>query len=1104
MRGALALPLFLLVVAPSAADPPAGLIVERVGPGAAARAGLRAGDVLLGWQGTAAHGSFLTPFELQDVEMEQAPRGDVLLRGERDGEPMVWTLSPGAWDLESEPVVRSPDAPSALRLWLLADEARTRAAPGPTQDLEAALALVAEALVAAATDPGLAATRARLHGLRAELLEAARRGDEATAALEAALAERRLAGSESLAAAAGLEDLGRLAFRREQFELAEEHLSRSLELRSRLAPDSLATASSLHHLGWTAMELGNLTAAEERLQRSLDLARRREPNGLAVAASLRALGVLGMVRGDLAAAEPSLRAALDLSERVDPEGMETAQSLAYHAIAVALRGDLPEAERLHERALAIKERAHASDDALASSLLSLGVVARQRGDFASAEAHYRRALALFEGAGLESAAANTLNNLGNLARSRGDLAGAAGFLERAAAIQERRGPRTLDRATTLGNQGEIARLRGDLAAARDLLGRSLAIKRELSPESLAAAWTLKQLGDLAADEGLLDESQDHHRHALALHEKLSPGSLAVATSLTDLALLALRRGELDAAAEGHGRALGIRRQLAPGSVWEAESSHELGVVARRQGRISQALEHFGQAVAALEEQARRLGGNEETRAAFAARYELYYRHYLELLLEHGRPAEAFHVLERSRASALLDLLARRDLDLGGEIPLDLDRERRAADAEYERVLRRLSRSSSSTDREAATRALAAGRQRQQDARARIRIAAPRSAEWREPRALDLEQVRATLDPGTLLLSYSLGEPTSHLFAVGPEPGELRVHPLEGEASIRRRVRDLDEAIQRVRGRRGRAALLAGSRELGGVLLGPAAEAIRRADRLLVLPGGALHRLPFAALTLPGEERHLVEAKPIHVAVSATVHALLRGEGARTGPERVVAFGAPEHATVAAPLAASRDGGATGGLELPPLPASREEVEALRRLDPAMTAWLGRDATEERAKELDRAASVVHFACHALVDEVAPLESALALSASEGGAEGGEDGLLHAWEVLEELRLDADLVTLSACESGGGKEVGGEGIVGLTWAFQYAGARSVLASLWQVSDPSTARLMEQFYAHVGDGRSRDEALRLAQLDLLGEPATAAPYHWAAFQLVGARR
>jgi len=147
---------------------------------------------------------------------------------------------------------------------------------------------------------------------------------------------------------------------------------------------------------------------------------------------------------------------------------------------------------------------------------------------------------------------------------------------------------------------------------------------------------------------------------------------------------------------------------------------------------------------------------------------------------------------------------------------------------------------------------------------------------------------------------------------------------------------------------------------------------------------------------------------------------------------------------------------------------------------------------------------LHFASHGLLDERFPLNSGLALTIPGEMKEGRDNGILQAWEIFEHLRIDADLVVLSACETGLGKEMGGEGLVGLTRAFEYAGARSVLASLWGVADETTAELMKRFYSYVKAGQTKDAALRRAQLELIrgavGHQASH-PFYWAAFQLNG---
>ena len=284
---------------------------------------------------------------------------------------------------------------------------------------------------------------------------------------------------------------------------------------------------------------------------------------------------------------------------------------------------------------------------------------------------------------------------------------------------------------------------------------------------------------------------------------------------------------------------------------------------------------------------------------------------------------------------------------------------------------------------------------------------------------------------------------------------------------------------------------------------------------------------FAALVRsePGkaetQAEYLVEWKPLHVAASASVYAELkrwRPASSPAGP--LVAFGDP----VIVPRRPA-DADATGeeaildrtmerlrtrGFPLEPLPASRREVQSIARVyGEHATALLGAAATEEKAKSVEKDVRYLHFATHVVLDDRLPLDSAIVLSMPDPPGEGRDNGLLESWEVFESLRLDADLVVLSGCESGLGQHLEGEGLLGLTQAFHYAGARSILASLWPAADEATADLMARFYRHLKRGASKDQALRGAQIEMLSPgPAKAgararvsAPYYWALFQLRG---
>ncbi len=899
---------------------------------------------------------------------------------------------------------------------------------------------------------------------------------------------------------------GRAARKRGDLEAAKELLRRAFELRRHLRPDSLELADSLHGLGSLAWDRGDLEQAETRLERSLELRRRLRPGSLDLAKTLNSLGIVAGMRGELARAEKRFRDALTIYERLTPTSIGVSEVLNNLGIVAEQRGDLRLAQRLYRRSLAVQEQVAPDSQAVAAGLINLGNVALDRGDLMAAESFFRRALGISERLAPESLrVARTLQNLGDVAEARQDLAAADAYLRRALAIQEQLAPGSLDLATSLNSLGLLSRKRHDPRAAKEFFQRALAIRQRQAPASLFVAASLAELADLSLAGGEQERAEALFRQALAIQEAVAPTSHERAATLNGLGRVAAVRGDPAAAQRHHQTALELLSEV-PGSLPEAAAHHGLATAAARQGHPRRALEHFQHALEALEAQSRRIGGSSETQASFGASYTHYYREALELALRLGETPLAFHLLERSRARGLSALLAERDLLFASDIPAELDRRRRRLNAEHDRLLGQLSGSAADSDEAARIelrRQLDDVRRRQREARAEVRAASPRLAALQYPEPLDLAAARRALDPGTLLLSYSIGEASGHLFLLGPGPREVRVHPLPiGRQELAGDVQRFRDAIRQSRdaGRVRRQAA-----RLSELLLAPAAEPIGRARRLMILADGPLHLLPFAALADPGsDDRFLVEAKPLYAAASATVFAQLRGERRPAAAPRVVAFGDPAYPSGAGsgPELSSL---LRGGLRLDPLPATRHEVESLRALFPESSrVYLGAEADEARAKSIGGEATLLHFACHGLIDERSPLDSALALAVPEDWQEGRENGLLQAWEIFEQVRLDAELVTLSACESGLGRELAGEGMLGLTRAFQFAGARSVLASLWAVGDDSTAELMRRFYGYLKAGESKADSLRHAQLDLLRGDVpgdVSHPFHWAAFSLVG---
>jgi CHAT domain-containing protein/Tfp pilus assembly protein PilF len=1023
------------------ADLASGVVVEQVAPQSTAQnMGLQPGDVIHSWSRAAAppanphpaRGTIESPFDLAEVEAEQAPRGPVTLAGRRGPQDIAWTFPPVPFGLTVRPVLAEPllthfqegkDLVQAKKVAEGVERWRAAAAEAKQDDH---WALAAWFLFSS----GKAFAEARMwRDAGAAYEEAVREADGNAQPRVAAWLLRNWGATLGDGG-----DVGR----------PEDCFRRALVLTEKFNPGSLAMARSLNGLGLTVWDRGDIDAAAESLQRALAISQTLAPGSHLLAVNLNNLGLVLWKRGDLAGAEEFGRRALAIWEKVDPDSLGVSHSLGL-----------------------------------------LGTLASHRGDLASAEDYQRRALT----------------------------------------IKERLVPGSRSLAMNLNNLGVVAGERGDLAMAADWFGRALAINEKLAPEGLDLALNLDNLGLVARDRGDLATAEDYHRRALAMREKLAPASLDVAMSQSGLGDLTSRRGNLAAAEEHHHRALAIRERLAPGSAHEAESLRDLGLIQRQMGRVAEASALFLRALDALETQKAKLGGTQEVRSGFAAKYAAYYHDSIEALIELGQPAEALHVLERSRARSLLALLAERDLLFSADLPPELARERRLSDREYDRVQAQIGRLNAATDDaeiEKLLGRLRELREKREAIAAQIRQASPRLASLQYPQPLDLAGVRSTLDPGTLFLAYSVGKERTVLFAVESSavPGSgLSVFSLPvGEKALRDNVEAFRRAIQR--GAR-REALVGQAAELYALLIRPAESRVAASERVLLSPDGPLHSLPFAALvrrearTPKTAPSYLIEWKPLHVVVSATVYAEMQKARLETASRgRLVAFGDPRYPPLSK-AQADRIGNpevrsaVTRGLPLTPLPATRLEVEDITGLFPGRAEkYLGEEATEERAKSVGREARYVHFACHGTLDERFPLNSGLALTIPEKPAEGQDNGLLQAWEIFDRVRIDADLVTLSACRTALGKEMGGEGLLGLTRAFHYAGARSVLATLWAVSDRSTPVLMKRFYGYLKAGRSRDEALRAAQIDLIRTAAgkrTGAdlshPFRWAAFQLSG---
>ena len=531
-------------------------------------------------------------------------------------------------------------------------------------------------------------------------------------------------------------------------------------------------------------------------------------------------------------------------------------------------------------------------------------------------------------------------------------------------------------------------------------------------------------------------------------------------------------------------------------------------------------------------------------------------------------ALALESSERARARSLLDTLKESSGDIrqGVDIAL-LERERslqQTLNAKAERQTQMLASQHKEEEAQALAVEIDKLTTEYDEVKAQIKTTSPRYATITQPQPLSLKEIQQqVLDGETLLLEYALGEEKSYLWAATRDsiygyelPGRVEI---EGAA---RRVYDLLKAHQPVPGetlaqRQARTAEADAQYwqeavALSRMLLGPVSKQLGN-KRLLIVADGALQYIPFGALMVPGaapqsdtpaqasEAKRASDPVPLiveHEIVnlpSASTLAVLRRETAQRAPapNTVAVLADPvfekddpripsefraqasataeqrevEHTEVAALHRAVRDAGVLGdGGSIPRLLASREEAKAIMQVTPAGAGLnaIGFDASRATATspELSKY-RIVHFATHGLLNSEHPELSGVILSLVNQQGEP-VNGFLRLHDIYN-LNLPADLVVLSACNTGLGKDVKGEGLIGLTRGFMYAGASGVMASLWKVDDEATAELMKHFYREMlKDGLPPAAALRKAQVMMWNQKPWRSPYYWAAFVLQGEYR
>ena len=920
---------------------------------------------------------------------------------------------------------------------------------------------------------------------------------------------------------------------------------------SKKAKSSLEESRVLNDLGYLHFIAGNTEEARQNCQLALQLGRAL-PNDAVVAQAISNIGETFYGFGDLTKALEYQQQALTIWRRL---GDQRGQSQALVALVYYYSnlGEPAKARESYYQALSLSRGIHdLGGEALA--LIADGHLTAKLGETQEALQAFGAARLLVERVGDRTSLARVVGGMGDIYFGVGDNQKALEHFLQAAKLFE-----LGDEKWGIGEGkwvlGRIYHALGDDKRALEYLQEALALFKALSMSRLEAL-TLRDIGLVYSAIKDSKNAVSSYEQALKL-TRAGQDQRYEAYTLNYLGRVYEDLKDYESAIAHYRRALPLNH-IAGDQAGEVLTLYNIAHVERNRRNLAEAQRQI-EGSTRIAESLRSNVSSQDLRASYFATVRQTYELYVDVLMQRhkvspseGFAAKAFAISEKARARSFLESLHESQTNIReGVDPALLARERalnETLNAKAERQMQLLA-SKDKVEAEKVANEINSLTIEYAEIRDQIKATSPRYAALTQPQPLTLQEVQQrVLDDDSLLLEYALGDERSYVWAVTRK--DVSSFELPPRAEIETAARGLYELLvgyqalpgEPLEQRRQREAttddlLPAKTASLSKLVLGPVIGKLEH-RRLVIVPDGALQYIPFQALTVPemnlrdeqsGSEwkQPLLKNHEIVNELSASTLGLLLNESAarKLAPNTVAVLADPVfevddprvsrargevHEQTAASLEVRealremRDVGISpDGVQIPRLFASREEAESIM----ASAQWgtglkfLDFDASREHVmgSELARY-RIVHFATHGVINNEHPELSGIVLSLFDRQG-NPQDGFLRLHDIYN-LHLPAELVVLSACSSGLGRDVKGEGLIGLTRGFMYAGASGVVASLWKVDDDATAELMKHFYeAMFTKGLSPSAALRDSQLTLSQQKRWQAPYYWAGFVIQG---
>jgi CHAT domain-containing protein/Tfp pilus assembly protein PilF len=902
----------------------------------------------------------------------------------------------------------------------------------------------------------------------------------------------------------------------------------------RAVEDLGGEANSLNHLASAYSNLGDTQKALQYYNEALPLFRAaRDLRSEAI--TLNNIGIVYSSMGESEKALDYYGKALILKQSIGDRKSE-ANTVYSIASAYMQLGELQKALEYYDRALPLT-RVTGERLGEALTLSSIGTVYYKMGNWQKSSECNSQALVIIRALGERRFEALMLHNIATVYSQLGDLQTAMEYYNQALPLRRTVGDKRGE-AYTLDSMGTDFLALGQNQKALDHFSQALSLMRDVR-DKYGEAYVLSNLGAAYARSGKFENAKDYFDQALRVSQATGD-RLGEALTLRNLGSAYVNLNEFEKAMEYLSPALKISRAVGDRNR-EAVILSDIARVERGKKRLSEAIAQI-EASLAIVESTRQAITSQGLRASYMTTKRSLYEFYIDVLMQMHKesPAGGFDLLalqasERARARNLLDMLteSRADIRQGVDAEL-LDKERalqQQLGAKSERLTRLLTGKHTEEQETTARKQVEALLVEYSEVEAQIRAKSPRYAALTQPEPLSIKEIqKEVLDDDTLLLEYALGKERSYLWAVTTT--SIKSFELPGQAEI-------ESAAQRV------YELLVAKADglypealtnLSEMVLKPAVEQLGR-RRLLIVSEGALQYIPFGALpdprrriarsasepliqnheivnlpsvsTLAVLRRELSQRKSARKSLAVLADPVFEKNDERVRPTIQTQQSEEQYRKVkevdktALPSDVERSTRELGLNSFDRLVLSRREAEVITALASGGQPLKALDFAASRATATSSELGeyqIVHFATHSLLNNQHPELSGIVLSLVD---EQGrlQDGFLRLYEIYN-LKLGADLLVLSSCRTALGKEIKGEGLVGLTRGFMYAGVPRVVASLWKVSDKATSELMKRFYQKMlRDGMRPAAALRAAQVSMMNEKPWRPAYYWAGFVLQG---